>query len=215
MVCAFPYSEMAYLSALIQMWPSFISVSVFKPTTTVLEDINTAILTLRLPSRVRLVLVDQPEGTYTDSFYYPVNYLRDLAIQNCITTHYIVVDSGTLLSREDQFQHSPPANLHAELTRLTDAECGTKVALILPLFFPSTPTQQSQQSQQQSQSQQDCHHRKSCILSFPLASSLTHSAWHNLPPTSRAVRGLLLSGHLSTHAPTAAKHARPHPPTHP
>ncbi|KAK8816436.1 hypothetical protein WA556_001381 [Blastocystis sp. ATCC 50177/Nand II] len=195
-VCAFPYSEMAYLSALIQMWPSFISVSVFKPTTTVLEDINTAILTLRLPSRVRLVLVDQPEGTYTDSFYYPVNYLRDLAIQNCITTHYIVVDSGTLLS----------PNLHAELTRLTDAECGTKVALILPLFFPSTPTQQSQQSQQQSQSQsqqsqqsqsqQDCRHRKSCIL----------SAWHNLPPTPRAVRGLLLSGHLSTHAPTAAKH---------
>lgn len=202
------------------MWPSFISVSVFKPTTTVLEDINTAILTLRLPSRVRLVLVDQPEGTYTDSFYYPVNYLRDLAIQNCITTHYIVVDSGTLLSREDRSQHSPPANLHEELTRLTDAECGAKVALILPLFFPSTPTQQqsqsqSQQSQSQSQSQQDCHHRKSCILSFSLASSLTHSAWRNLPPTPRAVRALLLSGHLSTHAPTAAKHARLNTPTHP
>ena len=103
MVCAFPYTEIAYLSALVKMWPSFISVSVFKFTSTALEDVNAAILALRLPSRVRLVLVEQPDDTYTDSIYYPVNYLRDLAIQNSITTHYIVVDSGTLLSCENCF----------------------------------------------------------------------------------------------------------------
>ena len=82
---------------------------------------------------------------------------------------------------------------------MTHVECGEKVALVLPLFFPSTASAQ--------QTQQDCHHSKSCILSFVFSISFTCSAWKKLPQTQKALRQLLINGHRTTYAPTAARHA--------
>lgn len=192
-MCALRYTELGYISALAQMWPSFISVSVLKAVTTVPDEAREVIISLGLPSRVRLLVLEPSERAQTEPQNFPINRLRNLAIQNCVTTHYVVVDSGTLLSRDASVALSRIENLYDELTSLNVAECQQRVATILPLLF--LPPRQ-----------RNCRRNDTCLMEWVRRLRVTPREWRTMPTTKEGVRKELDAARLSLRSPTASRH---------
>ena len=192
-MCALRYTELGYVSTLAQMWPSFISVSVLKPVATDRDEAREAIASLGLPSRVRLRVLDPSERAQTEPQNFPINRLRNLAIQNCVTTHYVVVDSGTLLSRDASSALSRVENLYDELTSLSAAECRQRVAMILPLLF--LPPHQ-----------RNCRRNDTCLMECVHRLRITPREWRTMPKTKEGVRKELDATRLSLRSSTASRH---------
>lgn len=175
------------------MWPSFISVSVLKPVATDRDEAREAITGLGLPSRVRLLVLDPSERAQTEPQNFPINRLRNLAIQNCVTTHYVAVDSGTLLSRDASVALSRIENLYDELTSLSAAECRQRVAMILPLLF--LPPHQ-----------RNCRRNDTCLMEWARRFVMTPREWKKMPKTKEGVRKELDATRLSLRSSTASRH---------
>ena len=123
-----------YLPHLLRRWKGYISLAVIADTSE-LPAVQKVLRSLRYRKHVRISLYIPGKQNYVwihpekkivkSNRIYPINLLRDIAILNCITTHYVNLDmdlwpSDSLLTT---FQSLP-----FSLTQLH------KAALILPAF---------------------------------------------------------------------------------
>ena len=110
------------------------SIAVFTHSNQVEETIK-LIKSLQLPSRVRIVLyIPQKDSEKIGD--YPVNKLRNIAIVNIITTHFLVMDMDMRPARMFTHVGFDLANLYEELHALPSSLRMTqKAAVIVPAFF--------------------------------------------------------------------------------
>ena len=123
LVCVVDRSTLFTLSHLEQMWPGPISVAVLAPVN------ESQFMMLSSRTRIAVVHTSLPKS---------LNYLRNVAINNTRTTHFLVIDSGTLVD----------VSLHSVLQSLPSSLLAPSTALILPLFFvlPSSSSSSSSSS---------------------------------------------------------------------
>ena len=110
-----------------------------------------------------------------------------------MTTHYVVVDSGTLLSRDASVALSRIENLYDELTSLSAAECRERVATILPLLF--LPPRQ-----------RNCRRNDTCLMEWARRLRMTPREWRMMSKTKEGVRKELDAARLSLRSSTASRH---------
>lgn len=110
LVCVLDPSTLFTLPRLEQMWAGPISVALFAP----VNENQFKMLSTR--TRVAVVHSSVPKS---------LNYLRNVAINNTLTTHYLVIDAGTIVD----------PSLHSVLQSLPSSLLTPSTALILPLFF--------------------------------------------------------------------------------
>ena len=90
---------------------------------------------LDLPPRVRIIFYI-PLASRDIPGVFPVNKLRNIAIVNVVTTHFLVLDMDMWPSRSDSSDASLLDNLYKELTRLPLTMLDSKkAAVIVPAFF--------------------------------------------------------------------------------
>ena len=93
------------------------------------------IKSLNLPPRVRIILYI-PQKNSKDMSDYPVNKLRNIAIVNIVTTHFLVMDMDMWPARSSSRFLDHLANLYEELRALPSSlQMMQKAAMIVPAFF--------------------------------------------------------------------------------
>lgn len=150
-VCVLERHNWFYVKQLEEMWPGPISIAIPSPVPE--KDIAS------LSPRVRMAVVE------TNGLF-PLNYLRNVAINNTITSHYIVIDSGTVLDSSlfQTFQVLPPTVLDPS------------TAIILPLFFTSSVPAKG------------CRDDETCVAEFSLHSVIIPRQRKLLPKTKQRIR---------------------------
>ena len=150
-VCVIECHNWFYVKQLEEMWPGPISIAIPSPVPE--KDIAS------LSPRVRMAVVE------TNGLF-PLNYLRNVAINNTITSHYIVIDSGTVLDSSlfQTFQLLPPTVLDPS------------TAIILPLFFTSSVPVKG------------CRDDETCVVEFSLHSVIIPRQRKLLPKTKQRIR---------------------------
>lgn len=90
---------------------------------------------LALPPRVRIIFYT-PLASRDIPGVFPVNKLRNIAIVNVVTTHFLVLDMDMWPSRAGSRTASRLDNLYQELARLPLTMLdSTRAAVIVPAFF--------------------------------------------------------------------------------
>ena len=99
------------------------------------KDTVELIKSLNLPPRVRIILYI-PQKNSKDMSDYPVNKLRNIAIVNIVTTHFLVMDMDMWPARSSSRFLDHLANLYEELRALPSSlQMMQKAAMIVPAFF--------------------------------------------------------------------------------
>ena len=121
-----------------------------------------------LPQRLTILLyvVDKMHPHYS---HFPVNFLRNLAIRNIRTTHFLVLDMDLRMTSNHNIMIIILANTYEEIRSLpsyvTDSN---KTAVILPIFFFNHTT-----------ILRSCHTIESCAALYSFVSSLNdRTAWY-------------------------------------
>lgn len=87
------------------------------------------------PERLSIILYVMQEE-HPHFFNFPINFLRNLAIVNIRTTHFMVLDMDLRMSGRTRFKRSLVANTYDEIMRLPKHVIESeRTAIILPIFF--------------------------------------------------------------------------------
>ena len=106
-----------------------------------IDDAVKTIKQLELPDRVRIILYI-PRASRDPKGVFPVNKLRNIAIVNCVTSHFLVMDMDMWPARRNMnviiiiIIDSLLDNLYSELVKLPKRlRMQTNAAVIVPAFF--------------------------------------------------------------------------------
>lgn len=181
LVCVLDPPTLFTLPRLEQMWSGPISVALLAP-------VNESQFKM-LSSRTRVAVVHS-------SLPKSLNYLRNIAINNTLTTHYFVIDAGTIVD----------SSLHSVLQSLPSSFLTPSTALILPLFFllsspsSSSPSSSSLSSSSLSSSSpplKGCRENEVCWAACFLSHSLSCRQFASLPRSKETIRQLVAAKKLA------------------
>lgn len=117
-------NRLTFLPSLLKRWPGQFSIAV-KVKAGEERLVRKTLRQLSLPDRVRLVLYLTPPK-HKHYLQFPVNKLRNLAIVNIVTTHFLVLDMDMW----------PIHSLYTEIQRIPkDVMDSDSSAIIVPAFF--------------------------------------------------------------------------------
>lgn len=94
MIIALNVNDFPYLSLLMSMWSSFISVALYLPSSVPFSQLEDTISTTLLTDRVHLIVIKQQQPDEV----FPLSKLVNTAIHYCQTTHYLISDSSVFFS---------------------------------------------------------------------------------------------------------------------
>lgn len=171
LVCVLDPPTLFTLPRLEQMWSGPISVALLAP-------VNESQFKM-LSSRTRVAVVHS-------SLPKSLNYLRNIAINNTLTTHYFVIDAGTIVD----------SSLHSVLQSLPSSFLTPSTALILPLFF-LLPTFSSSSLSSSSLPLKGCRENEACWTACFLSHSLSCRQFASLPRSKEAIRQLVAAKKLA------------------
>ena len=181
LVCVLDPPTLFTLPRLEQMWSGPISVALLAP-------VNESQFKM-LSSRTRVAVVHS-------SLPKSLNYLRNIAINNTLTTHYFVIDAGTIVD----------SSLHSVLQSLPSSFLTPSTALILPLFFllsslsSSSLSSSSLSSSSLSSSSpplKGCRENEACWAACFLSHSLSCRQFASLPRSKETIRQLVAAKKLA------------------
>ena len=135
---------------------------------TVIDFVNTHYLPKRLT--LLLYIVDPLHPHFN---HFQVNLLRNLAIRNIVTSHFLVLDMDLRLSSRLMIAFSYSGNTYSSLHSLSSSlQNSTRAAVILPIFFFNHTS-----------ILQWCDSVEDCAALFILPASLTSRSIHYQPET--------------------------------
>ena len=206
-----------YLRHLLQRWegcvlhrfltrrPISIAVMVNKSE---LSSVEKSIKRSNFSSRLRLTLYivgvsDQPDCVYgfekkklvcRESRIYPRNLLRNLAVDNTLTSHFLLIDEDVWPACVRIISPSLLDTAYTALTSLPQAYLANPFnAMILPTFALSNSVL----------SPSMCTTLRSCVDSYAFSSSITHSAARFFPKNKEALAVCLRRGKCTAANPAA------------
>lgn len=94
MIIALSVNDFSYLTLLMSMWSSSISVALYLPSSVPFSQLESIISVTPLTDRVSLIVVKQQQP---DEIF-PLSKLVNTAIHYCQTTHYLISDSSVFFS---------------------------------------------------------------------------------------------------------------------
>ena len=171
LVCVLDPPTLFTLPRLEQMWSGPISVALLAP-------VNESQFKM-LSSRTRVAVVHS-------SLPKSLNYLRNIAINNTLTTHYFVIDAGTIVD----------SSLHSVLQSLPSSFLTPSTALILPLFFLLSSLSSSSLSSS-SPPLKGCRENEACWAACFLSHSLSCRQFASLPRSKETIRQLVAAKKLA------------------
>ena len=137
-----------------------------------------------LPPRLQTLLYLEPAQSEQVSTF-PINRLRNLAIQHCSTSHYLIMDVDLWPSRPGLGYPSFLVNLMTELMKLpVEVRSSPQAAVIVPTFFFNRTS-----------FLEHCFSYTSCLLLFLLILFVIVRALEYYPQNKTELASCLLAGH--------------------
>ena len=173
-----------------------------------LASVEKSIKRSNFSSRLRLTLYivgvsDQPDCVYgfekkklvcRESRIYPRNLLRNLAVDNTLTSHFLLIDEDVWPACVRIISPSLLDTAYTALTSLPQAYLANPFnAMILPTFALSNSVL----------SPSMCTTLRSCVDSYAFSSSITHSAARFFPKNKEALAVCLRRGKCTAANPAA------------